>query len=145
MCGVRVTLTNIVFLYEKPKPELKKSRKQVFMYLNGGEWGVRGTPLRSGPSQRLLRPRGAGTCIRRAPPPILVRGWTSPRTPHSPPVKRIVLITGPTRNSRSITNPVARPSVAHRDAPRDNFGWRSILMCLVHASKAHGHALRISG
>ena len=24
------------------------------------------------------------TCIRRAPPPILVRGWTSPRTPDAP-------------------------------------------------------------
>ena len=24
-----------------------------------------------------------GTCIRRAPPPIFVRGWTNPRTPHT--------------------------------------------------------------
>ncbi|MBO4476379.1 MAG: hypothetical protein J5737_06635 [Bacteroidales bacterium] len=55
------------------------------LFLRGVVWGVRGTPLRSGPSQRLLRPRGAGTCIRRAPPPILVRGWTSPRTPHTTP------------------------------------------------------------
>ena len=32
----------------------------------------------SGPSQRLLRPRYARTCIRRAPPPARVRGWTRP-------------------------------------------------------------------
>ena len=31
----------------------------------------------SGPSHRFLRPRFAGTCLRRAPPPALVRGWTS--------------------------------------------------------------------
>ena len=31
----------------------------------------------SGPSHRFLRPRFAGTCLRRAPPPSLVRGWTS--------------------------------------------------------------------
>ena len=114
MCGVRVTLTNIVFLYEKPKPELKKSRKQVFMYLNGGEWGVRGTPLRSGPSQRLLRPRGAGTCIRRAPPPILVRGWTSPRTPHSPPP-----------NSRTLGGPLDASNALLRAPTADIRPWRT--------------------
>ena len=32
----------------------------------------------SGPSQRLRRPRFTGTCIRRAPPPARVRGWTRP-------------------------------------------------------------------
>ena len=31
----------------------------------------------SGPSHRFLRPRFAGTCLWRAPPPALVRGWTS--------------------------------------------------------------------
>ena len=31
-----------------------------------------------GPSQRLQRPRCARTCIRRAPPPARVRGWTRP-------------------------------------------------------------------
>ena len=57
MCGVRVTLTNIVFLYEKPKPGIKKTRKQVFMYLTGGEWGVRGTPLEHPTNQDLRGPR----------------------------------------------------------------------------------------
>ena len=34
--------------------------------------------LRSGPSQRFLRPRRARTCLRRAPSPTPVRGWTGP-------------------------------------------------------------------
>ena len=29
-----------------------------------------------------------GTCIRRAPPPIFVRGWTNPRTPHTQTIKK---------------------------------------------------------
>ena len=33
----------------------------------------------SGPSHRFLRPRFAGTCLRRAPPPPLARGCASPR------------------------------------------------------------------
>ena len=33
---------------------------------------------RSGPSQRFLRPCSARTCLRRAPPPARVRGWTRP-------------------------------------------------------------------
>ena len=43
--------------------------------------------VRSGPSHNLLRPLrfAPGTCILRAPPPILVRGWTSPPSCLSPP------------------------------------------------------------
>ena len=54
----------------------------------------------SGPSQRLLRPRYAGTCIRRAPPPARVRGWTRPpaaascRLPPFPCAKRSSLPPG---------------------------------------------------
>ncbi len=55
----------------------------------------------SGPSQRLLRPRCARTCIRRAPPPARVRGWTRPpaaasrRLLPSPCAKRPFLPPGP--------------------------------------------------
>jgi hypothetical protein len=42
----------------------------------------------------------------------------------------------PTQKSQSITILVARPSVAHRDAPRDNFGWQSIRMCPARVSVA---------
>ena len=42
----------------------------------------RGTPLRFAPFRPLplspSSPAVAGTCIQRAPPPALVRGWTSP-------------------------------------------------------------------
>ena len=54
----------------------------------------------SGPSQRLRRPRCAGTCIRRAPPPARVRGWTRPpaaasrRLPPSPFAKQPILPPG---------------------------------------------------
>ena len=52
-----------------------------------GENSLRGDSGRfapSGPSHNLLRPRFAGTCILRAPPPALVRGWTSPPEGVSP-------------------------------------------------------------
>ena len=39
----------------------------------------------SGPSHRFLRPRFAGTCLRRAPPPPLARGCASPREGLPPP------------------------------------------------------------
>ena len=42
----------------------------------------------SGPSHRFLRPRFAGTCLRRAPPPPLARGCASPREGLPPPPYR---------------------------------------------------------
>ena len=44
--------------------------------------GLHSASLHSGPSHNLLRHCYAITCILRAPPPIRVRGWTRPRTPH---------------------------------------------------------------
>ena len=49
-------------------------------------------PLRSTPAPPTVScvPAGAGTCLRRAPPPTLVRGCTSPPAPHSPnPFRRV--------------------------------------------------------
>ena len=42
----------------------------------------------SGPSHRFLRPRFAGTCLRRAPPPPLARGCASPQEGLPPPQYR---------------------------------------------------------
>ena len=50
-------------------------------------WGAGGTPFRFAPLRPLpLSGSSASrTASRRAPPPILVRGWTSPPAPHTPP------------------------------------------------------------
>ncbi len=83
-----------------PAPE-SESRTFCRQSVSSGRDSVR--CAHSGPSQRLRRPRCAGTCIRRAPPPARVRGWTRPpaaasrRLPSFPCAKRPFLPPGPVR------------------------------------------------
>jgi len=65
--------------HARPRPGISSCRKE-----GNSLRGDSGRFAPSGPSHNLLRPRSAGTCILRAPPPALVRGWTSPPEGVSP-------------------------------------------------------------